>query len=215
MTDLYEALGVDKNTPTPEIRKAYRRASKKAHPDGGGSVDKFALVKLAMDTLGDDERRARYDRTGQAEESSPDNTEGNARQTAFQAVETVIAFVIQRGLNYEEVDIIADALKGLQNKLVEIEKAVHDAEKKYARAVKIAIRIRAKPGRPDILGPMMAVRIAAFKDAIRQQGAAHPVVERAIEIISDHSYDYTAEAAVYLQRAGVGWLGCMAAAMPD
>jgi len=41
---LYEALDVDEKADSDEIRRAYRRAVKKAHPDTGGSKEAFEKV---------------------------------------------------------------------------------------------------------------------------------------------------------------------------
>jgi DnaJ-class molecular chaperone len=45
-----------------ELKKAYKRQSKKWHPDrNGGSNEVFQLVSLAYETLRDRTRRAAYD----------------------------------------------------------------------------------------------------------------------------------------------------------
>ena len=73
MPDLYAALDLPRDAPPEAVRKAYRRAAKKAHPDTGGTASKFALVKLAHDTLTDDARRAHYDATGEIEDKPVNN----------------------------------------------------------------------------------------------------------------------------------------------
>lgn len=64
--DLYATLGVSKSAPADEIRSAYRRLAKESHPDlhPGDTVaeDKFKAVSAAYDILGDEEKRAKYDR---------------------------------------------------------------------------------------------------------------------------------------------------------
>ncbi len=73
--DLYEAIGAQRTDDTPAIRRAYRRAAKKVHPDQNpkGRPRSLALVCLAKDVLTDAERRARYDATGRVEAAEPDN----------------------------------------------------------------------------------------------------------------------------------------------
>ena len=60
---LYEILDVAPDADAEELRAAFRRLSKKVHPDAGGSDVLFGRVKDAYDVLSDPARRAEYDRS--------------------------------------------------------------------------------------------------------------------------------------------------------
>ncbi|OYX43716.1 molecular chaperone DnaJ [Candidatus Saccharibacteria bacterium 32-49-12] len=65
--DYYEVLGVSKSASADEIKKAYRRAAVKHHPDKeGGDETKFKEVNEAYDVLKDAQKRQRYDQFGHA-----------------------------------------------------------------------------------------------------------------------------------------------------
>lgn len=58
----YEVLGIGEAATPEEVRQAYLRLAKIAHPDAGGSDSAFQLVEEAAYVLGDQWRRAEYDR---------------------------------------------------------------------------------------------------------------------------------------------------------
>lgn len=66
--DLYQTLGVSRQSDKDEIQKAYRKLARKYHPDmnqdDAKSREKFKRVQEAYDVLSDPEKRAAYDRYG-------------------------------------------------------------------------------------------------------------------------------------------------------
>ncbi len=59
----YEVLGIAEAASEDEIRQAYRRLVKSAHPDAAGDPEQFRRITEASDVLSDPLRRAAYDRT--------------------------------------------------------------------------------------------------------------------------------------------------------
>lgn len=63
--DYYAALGVAKDTPTADIKKAYRKLAREFHPDANKgdakAEERFKEISEAYDVLSDDTRRKEYD----------------------------------------------------------------------------------------------------------------------------------------------------------
>ena len=66
--DYYEVLGLQKGASPEDIKKAYRKAAMKYHPDRNPgdkeAEEKFKEVGEAYEVLSDDDKRARYDQYG-------------------------------------------------------------------------------------------------------------------------------------------------------
>jgi DnaJ-class molecular chaperone len=76
MANPYETLGVAKNASQEDIRKAYRKAAKEAHPDlnpGKPEAEsRFKEINAAYDIIGDADKRKRYD-AGEIDETGAES----------------------------------------------------------------------------------------------------------------------------------------------
>ncbi|HQO80435.1 MAG TPA: DnaJ domain-containing protein, partial [Deltaproteobacteria bacterium] len=68
--DYYEILGVPKDASANQIKEAYRKLSRKWHPDinpgNREAEEKFKEISAAYDVLGSEDKRRLYDEFGEA-----------------------------------------------------------------------------------------------------------------------------------------------------
>jgi curved DNA-binding protein CbpA len=67
----YEELGIAKDADAATVKRAYRKAAKRAHPDRGGDAQAMTRVNVAYDILSDPARRERYDLGGEDIPATP------------------------------------------------------------------------------------------------------------------------------------------------
>ena len=95
--DYYEVLGVAKNAPREEIKKAYRQLAIKHHPDRNqgdkSSEDKFKEATEAYEILADDRKRQAYDQYGFAGVSGMGQPTAQDFSTIFQGFEDIFGDV--------------------------------------------------------------------------------------------------------------------------
>src|SRR6202034_1562942 len=83
--DYYATLGVKKTATPEEIRKAFRKAARKYHPDVNPNdkraEEKFKEISEANDILSDEKKRKIYDQVGfYSDQIDPAQAEAYARQ---------------------------------------------------------------------------------------------------------------------------------------
>jgi DnaJ-class molecular chaperone len=62
--EYYDLLGVPGNVTDLDLKKAYRKAAIKNHPDKGGDEEVFKVIGEAYRVLSDNNLRADYDKHG-------------------------------------------------------------------------------------------------------------------------------------------------------
>ena len=104
----YDTLGVDKDASDEEIKKAYRKKSKKTHPDKGGSEKEFNETNQAYLILSDASRRKKYDETGSTEDDK------KVDDTIQRISELFFIIIDNAGDMIEHLDIIGEMKKNIE-----------------------------------------------------------------------------------------------------
>ncbi|MBI1180043.1 MAG: DnaJ domain-containing protein [Alphaproteobacteria bacterium] len=112
--DPYKVLGVAKTASQDEIRKAYRKLAKEAHPDlnpgDKKAEERFKTISLAYDIVGDADKRGRYDR-GEIDASG---TERPPQQEFYrQYADADGGFRYQSSAGFEDFVDLSDLFSGV------------------------------------------------------------------------------------------------------
>jgi curved DNA-binding protein CbpA len=186
--NLYEVLGVDPTASQKAIQSAFRKRSKEAHPDQGGNSEEFDKLKQAYEVLKDPSRRARYDRTGRADEVK-------VTPQAIQALidNTVRAMVMAErddGTtdNPDWEDIRQKVLQTILNGRREAMTNHRRAQKKVARLDKIASKFKSKT-KEDPLGDAFAALRKELVDEVNRYEDGIELNRKTEEVFRSYDYD--------------------------
>jgi curved DNA-binding protein CbpA len=186
--DLYATLGVDRGADRAAIRRAYRNQAKKAHPDGGGSPRQFALVKLAVDVLTDDLRRAKYDQTGEFEEAPVDNAKAELLGMLATGLDMALGKLYEQAkppIHNDMVRLTKLALQQLRDKLASDR---HEIGKRVVIAKELLGRWSSKG--ENLMEELTAQRVKVSEEQIASITNRIGVVDKAIAVLDDASFRF-------------------------
>jgi curved DNA-binding protein CbpA len=183
--DLYQVLGVERGAAAPEIQKAYRQRAKTSHPDSGGSVEAFSELGLAYAILSDAERRARYDRTGEADPPRPDNRDGSAVEVIAQK----LGLILHAEQDVTSMDVTALLEETIRAEIDERKTAMAGLTRGIERAAKLRQRVKRRGnGDANALAGVLDWHEVSIRTQIKAHQRALVSMERALEILKDYSF---------------------------
>lgn len=182
MDDLYEILGVERTATSAEIKRAYRRKAKKAHPDAGGSDAEMSALSRAFMVLADPERRKKFDETGRVE-VEPDNL-----TTA--AINNITVLLNSFLMSDREIpDYKRAMIAHFEAKKIDVHRALMPAERAIKRAERIKKRWkRKKKLGEDLIRRSLDWQIDRHKESIAKGEGDIRILDRCIEILNGYTY---------------------------
>lgn len=183
---LYQILDVSKSADKDSIKKAYRKKAMTMHPDHGGNVEKFGAIKLAHDILTDDERRKKYDETGDTSEKAPDNAYATAINIVGGAFNVVLTECASAGQSPLETDMVGRVKSTIKKTIDEATKQIRilrnmlDSDKR--------MRGRFKSKKENIFESILSNRIMSLEINIKNCEDVINNSNAALEMIKDYSF---------------------------
>lgn len=186
----YKILKVAADATPEEIKDAYRRESRRWHPDrnpGKDTSKKFNEVHAAYRLLSDPTRRERYDRTGEADEGKPDNSASEILAALSAVYTETIMEACNTGKDLKRVNLVAVMKGKIGEKLKPIRKELSDMEQ-----VEAAFKESSGRFEGDAEGnPLLAVANSHLKNIREQREIRLRVIatyEEAQKLLSAYRY---------------------------
>ena len=178
--DPYSVLGVPRDANEPTIRRAFRKQARKAHPDGGGSVDQFNLLKSAYDILSDPDRRRRYDESGDTGEAAQDPRQAKIIEVLSIGLDLALFKLASKPQEGRNINI-------LQLTVLEIEekrKEWTNQRSNYQQALAVSQQLQDRfdvPEGPNLLERVVAARISTCEKHIEALDERIQLIDEAID----------------------------------
>lgn len=182
--DLYETIGVDRAASDADIKRAFRRRAKKAHPDTGGSAEAFAGLNRAYLVLMDPVRRENYDRTGRVDEKMVDNSHVEALQIIQQMMDSVIEQIGDR----VETDVVAHMRSAMDARVREIRKDVDGRYRGVVKLRRLALKFHRSAGE-NVLRKMVEAKIGMLQHSIDSAETVLANITKAKAMLDGYRFD--------------------------
>jgi curved DNA-binding protein CbpA len=192
--DLYGELGLPPGASEADIKRAFRQQAKKAHPDAGGTPEKFGALRLAHDVRIDPDRRARYDSTGKFEDAPVDNTQSAIVEIVAGALDDAIQTAIKGNRDPAGVDLKGGILASLGKGVDQMNEELQGIRMAMKLARKLAKRWRRKrkkdeQGKPNMLAMILDERVRTLEGAAKQVEERLRVLGLARAWMADYEFD--------------------------
>lgn len=206
MRDLYATLEVARTADAATIRKAYRKASKCAHPDGGGSPEKFREVSMALQVLTDPLRRKTYDETGKIEDKPADNEQSELMVIVSALLDQVLANLDQQSVPFEQADLIQRMRRAASERQTQINQQKNALAKGIAKQRKLLKRFKRKGDGENMMETLITGRLSFLEGQSAMGDRQLEQIRKAELFLADYRFEsdsapsYQSSQAQYAQR---------------
>lgn len=182
----YETLDVPTDASADNIKKAYRSAVQKHHPDKGGTQENFIAVQRAYETLSDPAARARYDETGAMSD------EPTMFERALVELQKMAIYFVEHCPDIESNDIIGLMKTDLRKQMAQQSKEKTDLTRQADKMRKASLRFKStnKNKAENAFSKAMEARAANLDAATAICDKKIKFGEQCLEILSEYSYDF-------------------------
>lgn len=172
----YETLNVPKSADKETIKKAFRSKAKKAHPDKGGTTEEMSKLNLAYAVLSDEARKAKYDDTGEDQQTP----------SANEAAHGVLAQLFSQALETGQPDAVKFSRETLHSHLSQIGQSRGMITQKVARLRGQREDISVDSG-PNLFHTLVDQQIRQGESQLRHLAQQESHAHAALELLSRYT----------------------------
>lgn len=195
--NLYDILGIKKESSKDEIKKAHRKKSMKHHPDQGGDAKEFGLITTAYKILIDDEKREKYD-SGESLDSILTSYEQKEQQ-ALSTLSSILMDLINAIENVETRDLKDGMSMVLAGKIIDLNNNLKSAKKTCEKYKKAAKRLKSK-GKHNFLRQVLLNQEQLINKEIVRLKVLKENHELAAKLLEDVDYEFEKEVANHVPQ---------------
>lgn len=206
--ELYNRLNISRDVSEKDIQKAYRRMSKKYHPDmPEGNAEKFREIHVAYKVLSDPVKRKEYDETGQWNDQ-PDglSEEYMQHQKTMSLLGSIFKELLkEHQLNIIKVDVMDELQGELDAKLVDYEGKISLLDEAIKPLNDIVQRITYSGDGPNVLAGIVAQDLEAIQKQKKQLQDIIKTVKDALGLLDDYEFRQDEEQLNTRFRGDLNW----------
>ncbi len=193
--NIYKFFDIDKKASKEEIKKAYRKKSKKTHPDlHPEKREEFEKTNKYYLVLSDPIKRKRYDETGKIDENEDKN-----KSIYLQFLAKLFKNIIE-STNVYNFDIFVAMEEKIHNNIMQLEEEISREEGKSSKYEKLKKRIKCKNKERkkniDLFFSLIDEEILLCKENIQRREEHIKIQKEAYQYLKEGKYQFEKEEVV-------------------
>lgn len=196
---LYNKLDVSVKASSSDIKKAYRKKAKAAHPDHGGSEEEFNSLNRAYSILVNPDSRKKYDATGDEALQQPDNEQSKIMGIIAGALENTIAKFETKGKDPLESDLVSEMKILIKDSISNYEKQIAACNILISKTKRLVGKFKVKNGN-NFIEQMLLAKIDNIGLNIKNSEREMEPLKKAYDILGDVSFSFAPRETVQMSQ---------------
>lgn len=184
----YVVLGLTPDATPAQIKAAYRKLAKTAHPDAGGDRKAWDAILLAYEVLSDAPRRAKYDATG--DDTQTPDPEAQERAQVAAAVRQIISGVLSQSRDDPgRVDFRQRIIRDLEVSKGQMSNDREQVKLKIKRVERFIGRFQKDGDEDDLIGDVVRQGLRDLEAQIANIEKAMELNEKVTRVFLQYRYE--------------------------